>query len=69
MAGINLKSGHCRENCTSKGRYDCEERLLLYTGAGDVAESIRNAECGLWWWTPTAAPVPSLHHAEWGRVG
>lgn len=46
VAGTNPKSGHCRhDNCTTKGGDDREERLL-YISTGDVAESIRDAECG-----------------------
>lgn len=46
MAGTNLMLSHCRrDDCTSKGGYDHEERLLD-TSAGDVAESIRKSECG-----------------------
>lgn len=46
VARTNLKSSHYRlDDCTPKGGYDHEERLL-HIGAGDVAESMRNADCG-----------------------
>lgn len=65
VPGTNLKSGHYRQDdCTAKGGYGQGKRLLYIR---DVAESIRNESVGLWWWTPSSAPVPSLRCSEEGQ--